>query len=134
MCRALGRSADPQFELETLGHQLDAAYQTMATNLPTNTAVRIERTDGRDRLVLTPLDVLPVPPSLLALRAQVAQRLPRADIPDPLLEIHARTGFAEALIPLSSTQFNFLGRYHFALPEALAQGGFRPLRDPERCR
>jgi hypothetical protein len=31
---------------------------------------------------------------------------------------------------LGSTQFNFLGRYHFALPEAIAQGGFRPLRDP----
>jgi len=24
----------------------------------------------------------------------------------------------------------FLGRYHFALPEAIAHGGFRPLRDP----
>jgi hypothetical protein len=34
------------------------------------------------------------------------------------------------LSPLGSTQFNFLGRYHFALPEAIAHGGFRPLRDP----
>jgi len=36
----------------------------------------------------------------------------------------------ERLSPLGSTQFNFLGRYHFALPEAIAHGGFRPLRDP----
>ena len=26
--------------------------------------------------------------------------------------------------------FNFLGRYHFALPEIVARGEFRPLRDP----
>jgi len=25
---------------------------------------------------------------------------------------------------------SLLGRYHFALPEAIAHGGFRPLRDP----
>jgi hypothetical protein len=36
----------------------------------------------------------------------------------------------ERLSPLGSTQFNFLGRYHFALPDAIAHGGFRPLRDP----
>ncbi len=36
----------------------------------------------------------------------------------------------ERLSPLGSTQLNFLGRYHFALPEAIAHGGFRPLRDP----
>jgi hypothetical protein len=36
----------------------------------------------------------------------------------------------ERLSPLGSMQFNFLGRYHFALPEAIAHGGFRPLRDP----
>jgi hypothetical protein len=30
---------------------------------------------------------------------------------------------------MGSTQFNFPGRYHFALPEAIAHGGFRPLRD-----
>jgi hypothetical protein len=73
----------------------------MASNLPTNTAVRIERTAGRDRLVLTLLDALPLPPSLIALRTQVAQRLPRTDIPDPILEIHARTGFADAFTHIS---------------------------------
>jgi hypothetical protein len=36
----------------------------------------------------------------------------------------------ERLSSLGSTQFNFLGRYHFALPEAIAHGGFRSLRDP----
>jgi TnpA family transposase len=36
----------------------------------------------------------------------------------------------ERLSPLGSNHFNFLGRYHFALPEAVARGEFRPLRDP----
>jgi len=36
----------------------------------------------------------------------------------------------ERLSPLGSNHFNFLGRCHFALPEAVARGEFRPLRDP----
>jgi len=103
MCRALGRSPDPELELQGLGHQLDAAYRTMGANLPTNTAVRIERTAGHDRLVLTPLAKLDEPPSLLALRSQVAQLLPRIDLPDALLEIHARTGFADEFTHISNS-------------------------------
>ncbi len=34
------------------------------------------------------------------------------------------------LSPLGSSDLNFLGRYHFSLPEAIAHGEFRPLRDP----
>ena len=35
------------------------------------------------------------------------------------------------LSPLSYAHVNLLGRYHFTLPEAVAQGAVRPLRDPE---
>jgi hypothetical protein len=35
VCRALGRSSDPEVELDTLGHQLDTAYESMVANLPT---------------------------------------------------------------------------------------------------
>lgn len=34
------------------------------------------------------------------------------------------------LSPLGFAHINLLGRYHFALPEALAQGAVRALRDP----
>jgi hypothetical protein len=34
------------------------------------------------------------------------------------------------LSPLGTSHINVLGRYHFALPEAIARGEFRPLRDP----
>jgi hypothetical protein len=103
VCRALGRSFDPQVELDALGRQLDTAYRTMATNLPTNTAVRIERTGGRDRLVLTPFDKLDDPPSLLALRVHAAQLLLCIDLPEALLEIHARTGFGNEFTHISES-------------------------------
>lgn len=36
------------------------------------------------------------------------------------------------LSPLGYSHVNLLGRYHFALPEAVARGAYRPLRDPQR--
>jgi TnpA family transposase len=56
---------------------------------------------GRDTLTLTGLDKLDEPPSLLTLRDAVFARLPRVDLPEVLLEIHARTGFAHAFTHLS---------------------------------
>ena len=49
--------------------------------------------DG-DELILSALDKLEEPASLVALKAAVAARLPRVDLPELLLEMHARTGFA----------------------------------------
>ena len=50
--------------------------------------------DGPD-LSVEPLDKLEEPPSLMALRAAVEARLPRLDLPELVLEVHARTGFAD---------------------------------------
>jgi TnpA family transposase len=101
VCRALNRHESPEPELASLAHQLDAAYQCTATNFPTNAAVRIEPVQGRDTLTLTGLDKLDEPPSLIKLRDAVFARLPRVDLPEVLLEIHARTGFAHAFTHLS---------------------------------
>jgi TnpA family transposase len=101
VCRALGRHEGFEPELQTLTHQLDAAYQNTATNFPTNAAVRVEQVKGRDTLTLTGLDKLDEPPSLLTLRDQVQARLPRIDLPELLLEIHARTGFAHEFTHIS---------------------------------
>jgi hypothetical protein len=77
-----------------LGHQLESAYQRTAANFPTNAAVRSEAVKGRDTLTLTGLDKLDEPPSLRTLREQVLALLPRIDLPELLLEVHARPGFA----------------------------------------
>jgi len=34
------------------------------------------------------------------------------------------------LSPLGTNHINVLGRYHFSLPDSIARGEFRPLRDP----
>jgi hypothetical protein len=94
VCRALSRNAAPEPELHALAHQLDTTYHRTAANFPTNAAVRMEQADGRDTLTLTGLDKLEEPVSLRTLRDHVLARPPRVDLPEGLLELHARTGFA----------------------------------------
>jgi hypothetical protein len=101
VCRALGRSESPEPELQALTQQLDDAYRRTAANFPSNSAVRMEQVKGRDTLTLTGLDKLEEPPSLITLREQVLDLLPRVDLPELLLEIHARTGFANEFTHIS---------------------------------
>ncbi len=101
VCRSLNRHESPEPELHTLAQQLDSAYRRTAENFSTNTSVRIEQVQGRDTLTLTGLDKLDEPLSLLKLRGEVLARLPRVDLPEVLLEIHARTGFAHEFTHLS---------------------------------
>jgi len=101
VCRALNRHEAPEPELDALAQTLETAYQQTAVHFSTNAAVRIEPVKGRDTLTLTGLDKLDEPPSLLKLRDAVLARLPRVDLPEVLLEIHARTGFAHEFTHLS---------------------------------
>jgi hypothetical protein len=89
----LGRSPTPASELEGLGKQLDEAYRRAAKNLPTKSAVAIERVGRRDVLTLTPLDKLDEPVSLVDLRRDVTTRLPRVELTEVLLEVLAWTNF-----------------------------------------
>jgi len=91
ICRTLGLSTDAPSEVARLAERLDAAYRDTAANLPKNASVQV---DGGD-LVLSALDKLEQPASLVALKAAAAARLPRVDLPELLLEMHARTGFAD---------------------------------------
>jgi len=94
VCRSLGVSASGPEEVARMAARLDAAYRDTAARLPENASVRIETAaDGTAALSLSALDKLDEPASLVALRAAVAARMPRVDLPE-LLEMHARTGFA----------------------------------------
>jgi TnpA family transposase len=90
ICRTLGLSTDAPAEVARLAGRLDTAYHDTAANLPKNAAVQM---DGGE-LTLSALDKLEEPASLIALKAAVAALLPRVDLPELLLEMHARTGFA----------------------------------------
>ena len=76
-------------------------YRHTAAILPSHEDLRIEQIKGKDRVSLTPLDKLEEPPSLLKLRDQVDSLLPRVDLPDAILEIHALTGFADEFAHIS---------------------------------
>jgi TnpA family transposase len=101
VCRSLGYTADPEPVLAALAEELDHTYRRVAARLPDNPAVTIERVEDNDELSLSALDKVDDPPSLTALRDQVAARMPRAELPEIMLEIAVRTGFTEAFTHIS---------------------------------
>jgi len=101
VCRTLGRHETPTTELAHLTDELNEAYRRTAEGLPRNAAARIEPAGGRDTLVLTGLDKLEEPASLVQLRGLVEAFLPRVELPELLLEVHAWTGFASQFTHVS---------------------------------
>jgi hypothetical protein len=101
VCRSLDRSPDAEAEMGDLTARLDRAWRQVATNLPNNPAARIERRHGRDELVLRPRDKVARPPSLIALQSAISARMPKIDLPDVMLEVAARSGFADAFTHVS---------------------------------
>jgi Tn3 transposase DDE domain/Domain of unknown function (DUF4158) len=104
VCRTLGKSPNGADEIERLTVQLDQAFRSVAANLPQNASVRIEPESEETGLVLTGLEQIEEPASLVALRDAVMTRLPRVDLPELLLEIDARTGFAGAFTHASEAE------------------------------
>lgn len=101
ICRTLGLSAHPEPTLTALTNELDRTYRAVASRLPDNPAVRFDQVGDKQELVLSPLDKLDEPASLIALRERVAGMLPRVDLPELILEVAARTGFTDAFTHLS---------------------------------
>jgi hypothetical protein len=101
ICRSLGHSVSANETIAALSRELNETYRAVAANLPNNPAARVEALDGQDELVLTALDKLEEPASLVQLREAVSARLPRVDLPDILLEIAARTDFASKFTHIS---------------------------------
>ena len=101
VCRALDRSPDAETEVGDLTARLDRAWHQVAANLPNNPAARIERRNDRDELVLSPLDKLERPPSLIALQSAISARMPKVDLPDVMLEVATRSGFADVFTHVS---------------------------------
>jgi TnpA family transposase len=101
ICRSLGWSPQPEPVLEALTSELDRTYREVAQRLSKNPAVRFETVQGKKELVLSPLEKLDEPASLVALRAAVTARLPRLDLPELVMEMAARTGFADVFTHLT---------------------------------
>ncbi len=101
ICRTLGLPLDPKPLLDELACELDQTYRSVSARLPDNEAVRFEGPLGKEELILSPLDKVDEPESLVALRRLVVERMPQVDLPEILLEIAARTGFTESFTHIS---------------------------------
>ncbi|MGA2986948.1 MAG: Tn3 family transposase [Terriglobia bacterium] len=104
ICRSLGHSLSAEETVAALSRELDQTYRTVVANLPSNPGARVEQVDGKDDLIVTPLDKLDEPDSLVKLRAEVNARLPRVDLPEVLLEIAARTEFTSKFTHVSERE------------------------------
>jgi Tn3 transposase DDE domain-containing protein len=104
ICRSLGHSLSAEETLAGLGRQLNHVYRQVAANLTSNQLARVESVEGKYELVLTALDKLDEPQSLVRLRDEIARRLPRVDLPEILLEVAARTDFAAKFTHVSERE------------------------------
>ena len=104
VCRAVGRQDNVDIELSVLKQELDAAYRRTISNFSNNQDVRVETKDGRDTLTVSNLDKLDEPVSLLGLRDKVQAMLPHVALPEMLLEINARTNFADEFTHINETE------------------------------
>ncbi len=96
----LSLSVDPEPHLRDLTAALDASWFQLLERFgqaDDSTNVRlVPGDDGRIRLSVARLQALDTPATLVALRQRVGAMLPRIDLPDLLMEVHAWTGFLDA--------------------------------------
>lgn len=134
ICRTLDFQPTFDSSLSILKQELDEAYRRTAANFENNSAVRIEHKNGKDNLVLTPIDKLEEAPSLITLKRQVAAMLPHVDLPEVILEINARTGFTKEFTHLSQSNSRVDDLHISICAVLLAQAcniGLEPLVRPE---
>ncbi len=97
--RTLNHSAEPEVALDRMNQILNEAYQAVAARWEENSDARLDEKDGS--LILTPLDKLEEPASLLTLRESVSTLLPQVELPELLLEVQRWTGFMNAFTHVS---------------------------------
>ena len=100
VCRTLGRTLDGPTEVQRLVDLLDQTYAHVAARADQNPDLRLETEKGKPKTIVSPLDRMPESDSLIMLRRQVREMIPKGGIPDILLEVMQRTGFAKAFTHL----------------------------------
>ncbi len=89
---ALQLPAEPQDHLDSVARELDDAYRGVVARLPANGPVTIEN----DHVHVGKLAAQGEPASLVQLRGLVDAMMPRVDLPELILEVHAWTGCLNA--------------------------------------
>lgn len=130
VCRTLNRTLDGPAEVKRLTDVLDATFTRVAARAGQNTDLKFETAGDKRKIMVAKLDRLAEPDSLLTLRRQVHHLMPKAGIPDILLEVMSRTGFAKAFTHLSDRPAQAQGFETSLCAVLVAQAcniGFEPL-------
>ncbi|MBF5060173.1 Transposase for transposon Tn3 [Candidatus Neptunochlamydia vexilliferae] len=101
--RSIGHPLNPKESTTRLASQLDEAYKEVMENFSKNENVRIDYSSKRPSLTITHLDKIEEPPSLKKLKEEVQALLPKVDLTELLLEVHAHTGFANEFTHVSES-------------------------------
>lgn len=103
ICRLLGHSLKPIDAINAMINQLDATYKKVSANFDNNNAVRIDHSGKHPTVTITNLDKLETPSTLTFLSEKISGLLPRVDLTELMLEIHARTGFLDEFTHVSES-------------------------------
>ncbi len=103
VCRSLGHPVKPDEAIAQLTEQLDTTYKRVAARFDDNHKVSVDHSGMHPSLTITNLDKLDEPASLTLLSDQVTGLLPRVDLTELMLEIHAHTGFADEFTHVSES-------------------------------
>lgn len=132
--RALGLPSAAEEYLAELGERLDTTYRRTAESLPDNTDVAIDpKAKDKGALDISRLDELEEPASLVELRSALGGMLPRVDLPELLLEMHERTGFADAFTHVAEGGYRVHDLHKSICAVLLAEAcnvGLEPLVEP----
>lgn len=91
--RSLGHSLVASDVIEKLTSKLDESYKQVAANFSENTSITIDNSGKNPALTISNLDKLEESSELVKFKEQVTNLLPKIDLTELLLEIHAHTGF-----------------------------------------
>jgi TnpA family transposase len=103
ICRLLGHPLTPHDAINAMTNRLDATYRKVSANFDNNNAVRIDNSGRHPTVTITNLDKLETPSTLTLLNKKISELLPRVDLTELMLEIHARTGFLDEFTHVSES-------------------------------
>lgn len=84
-------------------HQLDVTYKQVSNKFNDNDKVNLDYSGKHPSLTITNLNKLDEPSSLTQLSEQINGLLPSIDLAEVLLELHAKTGFADEFTHVSES-------------------------------
>lgn len=93
--------ANPKESLKPLKIELNDAYKNTVENWESNSDVRVEEKNGNSKVIITNIDKLEEPKSLILLKKRIHSLLPDVDLPHILLEIASLTKFTEQFTHIS---------------------------------